>query len=872
MQKDLCNLHMPVGRRLFPFSYFIVIFLIGSLVLAGCNGGGGGGGSNNNPPVPTTGTASGKLTVPPDNTVEVEPNDDVDQAQAASNTLTVSGNASESDPHIFFIPITEGDVPIPDLFSLNASGPVRITLSIGASDLNVNDLDLVLIDASEEKIVEASAGLISTELIEITQNLIDTTGGDFLVGVVAFAGRSAYVLDFASVEGLSSATSEPIPPGAEFAPGEILVKLKEDPSGTRRKSADFAVRHGLTPKRSLPQEVELMQVIPPAPRLQKGAAGSKSKFRTEKSEANERKALMIDTLRRLRRDPDVVYAEPNFIRKPFLTPDDTHFPKQWHYELINLPQAWDTTIGSNAVIVAVIDTGVLFNHPDLSARLIPGFDFISRTDISRDGDGPDADATDEGDDPRGESSSFHGTHVAGTIGASTDNNRIGVAGVTWQTQIMPLRVLGAGGGLDSDIAEAILHAAGGEDENAPKLAHIINMSLGGQGFSQTMQNAITTARNKGVIVVAAAGNESTSALTSPAGLDGVISVSAVDLNATKAPYSNFGSRVDVAAPGGNSGADLNDDGFQDGVLSTQGNDAGEFSFRFLQGTSMAAPHVAGVIALMLAVNDQLIPDDIDRLLAGTHPGTNQRITRDLGATGRDDLYGHGLIDAALAVQAAGVVRGGGTPATTPILSVSTTSLDFNNYINTLQINITNPGIGTLNITEITDDAPWLTVSPTSGTAPLTVIAAVDRTGLADGNDTATITITSDAPQNPTATVTVGMTVGGETLGNVGTVFVLGVDEAFETVSETVTSRAQNYAFTLPETPAGTYTIVAGTDRDDDGFICDLEDACGSFPEPVTVTAGEDRSGIEILVGDLVSPQRAKAAPGETPGKKFRRLQ
>lgn len=387
-----------------------------------------------------------------------------------------------------------------------------------------------------------------------------------------------------------------------------------------------------------------------------------------------------------------------------------------------------------------------------------------------------------------------------------------------------------------------------------------------------MQNAITAARDQGVIIVAAAGNENTSALTSPAGLDGVISVSAVDLNATKAPYSNFGPRVDVAAPGGNSGADLNGDGFQDGVLSTLGTDSGQFNFRFLQGTSMAAPHVAGVIALMLAVNDQLIPDDIDQLLAGTHPGTTQRITRDLGATGRDDLYGHGLIDAALAVQAAGVVQGGGTPATAPILSVSTTSLDFNNYINTLQINITNPGIGTLNITEITDDAPWLTVSPTSGTAPLTVIAAVDRTGLADGNYTATITITSDAPQNPTETVSVQMTVGGETLGNVGTVFVLVVDEAFETVSETETSRAQNYAFTLPETPAGTYTIVAGTDRDDDGFICDLEDACGSFPEPVTVTAGEERSGIEILVGDLVSPQRAKAAPGGTPGKKFRRLQ
>ncbi|MCG3114987.1 MAG: S8 family serine peptidase [Candidatus Manganitrophus sp. SA1] len=878
MQRDLCNLHTPAGRRLFFPSYFIISLLIGSLALAGCNG--GGGGSNNNPPVPTTGTASGKLTIPPDNTVEAEPNDEPAQAQAVSNTLTVSGNATFNDPSFFFFQTSDGvDHPAPDLFRLTTSEPVRITLSIGANDLDANDLDLVLFDASTQADIDISAGLISTELIEITPQMIQDTGGDFLVGVIVFSGQSAYVLDFASVEDLSAAASEPIPPGAEFVPGEVLVKLKRDASGGRRKSADFAVRHGLTPKQSLPQEVELMQVIPPAPRLQKGTAGSKSKLKTEKSEANELKALMIDTIRKLRRDPDVVYAEPNFIRKPFDEPNDIHFPKQWHYELINLPQAWDTTIGSNDIVVAVLDTGVLFGHPDLGrfgidpdGRLIDGFDFISDPESSGDPDGVvDSDATDVGDDPRRVSSSFHGTHVAGTIGAAT-NNGSGVAGVTWETKIMPLRVLGRKGGSDADIAQAILYAAGGEDEDDPKRAHIINMSLGGQGFSQTMQNAINKAREKGVIVVAAAGNENTSALTSPAGLDGVISVSAVDLNATKAPYSNFGSRVDVAAPGGNSGADLNGDGFQDGVLSTLGTDSGQFNFRFLQGTSMAAPHVAGVIALMLDVNPTLTPTDIDQLLAGTHPGTTQRITRDLGATGRDDLYGHGLIDAALAVQAAGVVQGGGTPATAPILSVSTASLDFNNYINTLQINITNPGIGTLNITEITDDAPWLTVTPTSGTAPLTVIASVDRTGLADGDYTATITITSDAPQNPTATVSVQMTVGGEILGNVGTVFVLVVDEAFETVSETATSRAQNYAFTLPETPAGTYTIVAGTDRDDDGFICDLEDACGSFPEPVTVTAGEERSGIEILVGDLVSPQRAKAAPGGTPGKKFRRLQ
>ncbi|MBI3805381.1 MAG: S8 family serine peptidase [Nitrospirae bacterium] len=852
------------GSRV-SLSWFIPLF-IGSLLLTAC-GGGGGGGKSSGAPAAAMGTASGKLSIPPNNTVEVEPNDSIAQPQPISSPIAVAGSASISDPGAT-LPTSDGEVRLPDIFKLTAAGPVRITLSIAANDLDKNDLDLVLMDTTG-KVVDSSAGLTETELIETT------AGGDFLVGVVAFAGTSAYVLNVAPIGSLSTA-GEAVPPGADFVPGEVLVKLKQTGPGAKEKSASLAARHRLVQKQSLPQGVERMQATLPSLLLKNGTA-VRLKIKTAKSAANELKALTLATIQHLQADPEVAYAEANFLRRPSAVPvpNDTHYPLQWDFALMNLSQAWEVTTGSDDIIVAVIDTGVL-HHPDLESRLIAGYDFISDPATAGDGNGLDADPTDVGDDPKHQSSSFHGTHVAGTIGAVT-NNGIGVAGITWQTKIMPLRVLGDGGGSDADIAQAIYYAAGLSNSSGtlpPAPARIINMSLGGSGFSQTMQDAITAARNANVIVVAAAGNENSSAPSSPASLEGVISVSAVDINSKKAPYSNYGRTVDVAAPGGNTAVDLNGDGFPDGILSTLGDDSGQFFYRFYQGTSMAAPHVAGVLALMLAVNPKLTPVDIDQLLAGTHPSTTQRITRDLGLPGRDDFYGHGLIDAALAVQAAKAVPGGGTQTipTGSILTVSTPVLDFSNYISTLQIDIKNAGIGTLQVTGVSADAPWLTVTPASGTTPLTISATVDRTSLPSGSQTATITITSDASQGSrTATVEVRMSVGGATEGNVGTVFVLVINkETLETVDEAQTTADQHYAYTTPQTPAGTYLIAAGTDRDGDGVICDNEDACGFFPDDVTVKPGEDLPNINFSVGELASPQSVRSAAG-LQGKKLRRL-
>lgn len=267
--------------------------------------------------------------------------------------------------------------------------------------------------------------------------------------------------------------------------------------------------------------------------------------------------------------PGVAYAEPNAICHAMAEPNDDYYNLQWHYPLIHLPEAWNITTGSSSVIVAVLDTGRT-NHPDLATNQSGGYDFISSSSIAGDGNGRDADPTDVGDaGGGGNRSSFHGTHVAGTIGATT-NNGVGVAGVCWNVQLMHVRVLGGGGGSTADIAEGIRYAA--RLSNAagvlpPTRAHIINMSLGGPGFSQTLQNAVTAARNAGVTVFAAAGNEDTSELFSPAGLADVICVSAVDVRRAKAPYSNFGPAVDLACPGGDTGVDWTGDSYADGVLS-----------------------------------------------------------------------------------------------------------------------------------------------------------------------------------------------------------------------------------------------------------------------------------------------------------------
>lgn len=324
----------------------------------------------------------------------------------------------------------------------------------------------------------------------------------------------------------------------------------------------------------------------------------------------DRKLDRVDAetlMRQIAADPNVEYVEIDARMYPSVVPNDPRFPEQWHYFNtpvgVNLPNAWDKSTGSG-VVVAVIDTGIT-PHSDLSANIVAGYDFITNLSKAQDGNGRDNNPNDPGDwftnwacggypDRRYQSSnsSWHGTHVAGTVAALT-NNVVGVAGVAYGARVQPVRALGRCGGDLSDIADGIIWASGGAVAGVPvnaTPARIINMSLGGGGAcSTTFQNAINGAVGRGTTVVVAAGNDNSNASgVQPASCANVIAVGATDGSGTRATFSNYGATVDIAAPGV-------------GILSTLNSGAqtqGAETYAFYNGTSMASPHVAGVAALV----------------------------------------------------------------------------------------------------------------------------------------------------------------------------------------------------------------------------------------------------------------------------------
>lgn len=345
-----------------------------------------------------------------------------------------------------------------------------------------------------------------------------------------------------------------------------------------------------------------------------------------------------EAVSRILTEKGVRFAEPNYIYSAFSKlPDDEAFSHQWHYPQIRLPQAWENTTGSSSVRIGVLDTGIDSKHPDLQNNIIveDGYNF--------------PDDNNDTDDQQG-----HGTHVAGTIAADS-NNEVGVAGVMWDAEIIPVKVLDDEGyGTNWDIAQGILYASGlTDDPEISSPVDIINMSLGGSTDSETIKEAIEEAYSAGVLLIAAAGNSNTTTPMYPASYPEVISVGAVELNypesPVRAPYSCYGDTLDIMAPGGNTKVDTNDSGFADGVLSSTFEGSGDsktYNYIFFQGTSMASPHVAGLAGLMLSRG--INPSQIRDILHET--------AFDLGDEGFDTEFGYGLVNAYWAVNQVDSIR------------------------------------------------------------------------------------------------------------------------------------------------------------------------------------------------------------------------
>lgn len=385
------------------------------------------------------------------------------------------------------------------------------------------------------------------------------------------------------------------------------------------------------------------------------------------------------TAARLRQDPRIADAVPDrWLRLHDTVPNDPEFALNQPYlgtpaqvvGGVNLPPAWDRTRGSSSLVIAVVDTGYL-PHPDLASRIVPGYDFITDPSIANDGNGRDADATDAGDGvpvnftcpgtttptTTATNNSWHGTRVAGTLGALT-NNGVNIAGVDWNARIQPVRVSGRCGALLSDTVDGMRWAGGLSVPNVPANptpARVINVSLGGGTCSSIEQQAVTDLAANGVVVVAATGN-SAGAVEAPADCTGVVAVTAHANDGENASYANVGPQVTLSAPGGGCGNSKVSGGkcsVAESFIRTLSNDGttslGNYNVINSQGTSFAAPLVSGVVSLMLAANPALTPAQVLATLkssARPHPaGTYCTAPANAG------ICGAGLLDANAAVAA-----------------------------------------------------------------------------------------------------------------------------------------------------------------------------------------------------------------------------
>ena len=716
------------------------------------------------------------------------------------------------------------------------------------------DADLYVYDFNGN-LFDASVGTGPIEAVDLS------AGGDFYVEVRAVTGSASYMLELVYAPAAAGVHGRRV--NARFLPDEALVVAEGIGRGalSPKAGAELALqRLGLARKAGSGERV--MRVGLPTDRgaiLRRHSPwlSLESPAGTRMTGAQRQKLATLLDVKALEATPAIRAAGTNRIVDAWATvPNDPFYPRQrWHYEMMSLPEAWDLTTGAPGVTVAVVDTGVARGHPDLEPRLVPGYDVVS-SPLNTDGDGLDEDFDDPGYQASGRWI-LHGTHVAGTIGAQS-NNGLGVGGATWTGGVMPIRALDGAGGTLYDVLQGVRFAAGLPNDSGTvpaDPADIINLSLGSSGDCEPVEAAtFAEVEAAGVMVVASAGNNRSNSTSTPASCPGVLSVASVGATGELAAYSNYGPHVDLSAPGGDFRFDVDSDGEPDGVYSTHATGqqaARTFGYDLLQGTSMAAPHVAGVLALMKSASAALRPQEVHQLLAAG------QMTDDVLAPGRDDA-GYGIVNALKSVRAAV-----GEFDDTPRLVASPTVLNFQGDSEGGPLVLSNGGGGLLTVTALEPSEPWISVTAESVDANgLGVyVVVVDRSGIPFGDQiSGTIAVRTNVRtwQVPVI-VTNGYGYSFTTQPLYAIVTDVTTGEVVRRVRASIRHPYNGYR--IDDLPPGRYTVVAGTDIDNDGSVCDVGEVCGAHPFyglPEVVDHEDTTEGIDLPL--LVTAKQYPIAP------------
>lgn len=789
------------------------------------------------------------------NQADYKRNDQVAGAQSLRapvmlvGTVNIAGQGPEGRNR------SAGDVD--DIFKVELAEGQVVELEF-ASDPKRADVDLYLVSA-DGKLVGASEGTDSrAECIKASVK------GSYYGFVSAYSGASIYNLRIGA-PGTGSACST-VTSAAQARSGELLAKPLEVPGASKAVKAALQTRvktAGIDALAPVPQSsgLQLMRLPTTASARALGLAvlagavaspGKKAEGAGETASSDMPERVdMLKYAKRLMGTGQYAYVEPNWLMESTalvgnFPPNDRGYPVQkWHYEQIELPAAMARltalpTQPAQRPIVAVIDSGVMTNHPDLAPQLAsPGRAFISRT---TEGDHNTASGDDTSKATDTPPPHFHGTHVAGTVGAAAFDG-IGGTGVAPMALIEPLRVFDGKYSSLLDTINAMLYAARLPNSSGvlpARRADVINLSLGTiAACPAAYQEAVSSVRAAGVIVVAAAGNSADNAkgkrmdAMTPANCEGVIAVSATDARQKLTSYSHSGTRIGVAAPGGDLDQSTTGSGLPDGVFSDlatfDANGTRQPSFGPLDGTSMASPHVAGVMALMRYINPHLSVAQVDALLS------SGALTQDLGAPGRDADFGWGVISARKAVEAALASIGSTVPTPEARVEATPSSLDFGAFLSSANLKLSAGGNTSERVTKIESDTAAVSVAAGSDVNATTRLGSytvnVNRAQL-PANATAYPKLTVTLSSNRTLVVPLSVSNSATPVkGQAGPIYVLLVDPDTEQIVDEVVTHAVDGSYKWSKTGFrnSKVIIVAGSDLDNDGYICARGETCGAYP-------------------------------------------